>query len=161
MTNLKLRMLTVAISIASVSNFFSSCEKKDVASSTTTLRSKEIILIPVTGSTVAGKAVFAENADHSTNIQITLENTVKDTIHVMHIHNGGISSPGNIAIPLSDIKGTGGQATGTTLNIKTATSPGGAVVNISYDSLVTYAGYVNVHYSTAQTNRSISNGNIK
>ena len=140
---------------------FSSCEKKDVATTTATLRTKEIALTSAGGSTVTGKAIIAENADHSFNVNITLQNTVKDTVEVMHIHNGTIAAPGNIAIPLTSITGTGGQATGTTLNIKTGLSATGATVNLTYDNIITYAGYFNVHYSAAQISRLIANGNIQ
>lgn len=60
---------------------------------------------------------------------------------IMHIHNGSIASPGPIAIPLSNIAGTGGQAIGTTLNFKAATSPTGATVPVTYDNIVAYTGY--------------------
>ena len=56
---------------------FSSCEKKDVAATTATLRTKEITLTPTAENTINGKAVIAENADHSFNINITLQNTIK------------------------------------------------------------------------------------
>ncbi|HQS52445.1 MAG TPA: hypothetical protein PLN99_11150, partial [Daejeonella sp.] len=78
--------------------------------------------IQISCSRGTGKAIIAENADHSFNVNITLQNTVKDTVEVMHIHNGTIAAPGNIVIPLTSITGTGGQATGTTLNIKTGLS---------------------------------------
>ncbi|GAC1602326.1 MAG: hypothetical protein NVS3B8_13840 [Chitinophagaceae bacterium] len=139
----------------------SSCEKTDIPTSTATLRTKEIVLNPASGSTVNGKAVIAENADHSFNVQITLQNTVKDTVHVMHIHNGSIASPINIAVPLTTIKGTGGQATGTTLNIKTAVAASGATVNITYDSIILPGRYFNVHYSAAQINKIVANANIQ
>jgi hypothetical protein len=140
---------------------FSSCEKKDVATATATLRTKEIALTSTAGNTVTGKALIAENADHSFNVNITLQNTVKDTVMVMHIHNGSIASPGTIAIPLTNITGTGGQATGTKLNIKTGLSATGATVNLTYDNIITYAGYFNVHYSAAQINKVVANGNIQ
>ena len=152
----------LALVLAVIFSFsFSSCDKKDVATTTATLRTKEIILNPTAGNTQSGKAVIAENADHSFNVNITLQNTVKDTVMVMHIHNGSIASPGTIAIPLSNITGTGGQATGTTLNIASATSPTGTTVAITYDNIIAYAGYFNIHYSAAQIATIVANGNIQ
>lgn len=140
----------------------SSCEKKDVATTTSSLRTKEIILNPTAGNAQSGKAVIAENADHSFNVNITLQSTVKDTVMIMHIHNGSITSPGTIAIPLTNITGTAnGQATGTTLNITSATSATGATVPVSYDNVITYAGYFNIHYSAAQIANVVANGNIQ
>ncbi len=140
---------------------FSSCEKADVATTTTTLRTKEIILNSTSGNLQSGKAVIAENADHSFNVNITLQNTVKDTVMVMHIHNGSITSPGSIAIPLTNITGTGGQATGTTLNITTALSATGTIVPVTYENIITYAGYFDIHYSAKQITKVVANGNIK
>ena len=139
----------------------SSCDKSDALTSTAALRTKEIVLNATSGSAVTGKAVIAENADHSFNVQITLQNTVKDTVHVMHIHNGSIAYPGNISIPLTDIKGTGGQATATTLNIKSATTVGGVAKPLTYDSIIIYKGYFNVHYSAAQIDKIVANADIK
>lgn len=138
-----------------------SCEKKDVATTTATLRTKEIILSPTAGNTQSGKALIAENADHSLNVAITLQNTVKDTVMVMHIHNGTVASAGSIAIPLSNITGTGGQATGITLNINSATSVSGTKVPVTYDNIIVYPGYFNVHYSALQDTRIVANGNIQ
>ena len=140
---------------------FSSCEKKDVATTTATLRTKEIILTTTAGNSVSGKALIAENADHSFNVNITLQNTVKDTVMVMHIHNGSIAAPGNIAIPLTNITGTGGQATGTTLNIKSGTSSTNTTATLTYDNIIAYSGYINIHYSAAQINKVVANGNIQ
>jgi len=80
---------------------------------------------------------------------------------VMHIHNGSIASPGTIAIPLTNITGTGGQATGATLNIASGTSTSGTNVALTYDNIITYAGYFNIHYSAAQINNIVANGNIQ
>ena len=154
--------IVIALLLAVIFSFsFSSCEKKDVATTTVTLRTKEIILSPTAGNTQSGKAVIAENADHSFNISITLQNTVKDTVMVMRIHNGSIASPGTIAVPLSSITGTGGQAVGNTLNITTATSSANTTVPVTYDNIITYAGYFNILYSAAKIATVVANGNIQ
>jgi hypothetical protein len=140
---------------------FSSCEKADVATTTATLRTKEITLASTAGNTVNGKAVIAENADHSFNVSITLQNTVKDTVMVMHIHNGSIAAPGNISIPLTNITGTGSQATGTTLNITSGLSGTGTAVALTYDSIILPTRYFNIHYSAAQIATVVANGNIQ
>ena len=152
----------IALLLAVIFSFsFSSCDKTDVATSTATLRTKEITLSSTAGNTQSGKAVIAENADHSFNVLITLQNTVKDTVMVMHIHNGSIASPGTIAIPLSNITGTGGQATGNTLNITTATSAAATTIPVTYDNIITYLGYFDIHYSAAQITTVVANGNIQ
>jgi hypothetical protein len=153
----------IAILLAFIfSTTLSSCEKADVAATTATLRTKEIILTSTAGNTVSGKAVIAENADHSFNVNITLQNTVKDTVMVMHIHNGSIAAPGNISIPLTNITGTGGQATGSTLNISSGLSATGTTVALTYDNIIVPATrYFNIHYSAAQITNVVANGNIQ
>lgn len=152
---------SLMIALIFLSSLFTSCEKKDAATSGATLRTKEIVLNPTAGNTVSGKAVIAENADHSFNVNITLQNTVKDTVMVMHFHNGSIASPGNISVPLTPITGTGGQATGTTLNISSGMTATGAIVNLTYDDIISPTRYINVHYSASQINNVIANGNIQ
>lgn len=140
---------------------FSSCEKKDVAATAATLRTKEITLTPTAENTINGKAIIAENADHSFNVNITLQNTIKDTVMVMHIHNGSIAIPINIAVPLTSVKGTGAQATGATLNINSGTSSAGTTVPFTYDSIIKPSRYFNVHYSATQISKVVANGNIQ
>jgi len=161
MKMMKLKFLSLSVTLSLFVMSFSSCDKSDAATSTATLRTKEVVLSATSGSTVSGKAVIAENADHSFNVQITIQNTVKDTVHVMHIHNGSIASPGNISIPLTSITGTGGAASGTTLNINTGISAGGGTVSITYDSIIKPTRYFNIHYSAAQINTIVANGNIQ
>lgn len=152
----------IAIMLAFIFSItLSSCEKKDIPTTTATLRTKEVVLSPTTGNTQAGKAVIAENADHSFNVSITLQNTVKDSVMVMHIHNGSITSPGNIAIPLSNLSGTGAQAVGNTLNIVTVNSTSNTAIPITYDNIIGYAGYFDIHYSAKQIAKVVANGNIK
>lgn len=152
---------SLVIVLVLFSLLLTSCEKKDAATSSATLRTKEIQLTATTGSSVTGKAVIAENVDHSFNVSITLQNTLKDTVMVMHIHNGSIASPGNISVPLTDIKGTGGAATATTLNIISGKSLTGATMSLTYDSIIKPTRYINVHYSAAKIDSIIAHGNIQ
>lgn len=80
---------------------------------------------------------------------------------VMHFHNGSIASPGNISVPLTSIKGTGAQATGTTLNITSGFNAAGTTVMLTYDSIIKPTRYINVHYSAAKINTVVANGNIQ
>jgi hypothetical protein len=123
------------------------------------LRSTEYSLSPAGASHVTGKVTVTENADKSFNVKVALDSSVKDTVHVMHIHNGSVASPGSIAIPLTSITGTGAAASSQTLNIKTAMQ-GETSVPITYDSILVYNGYLNVHYSAARIDSLIAQANI-
>lgn len=148
--------LVIAITIACL--VLNGC-KKTVTSPA--LRTKQISLTSQGGSPISGVAVFKENSDHSTNIEITLQHTVKDTIHVIQIHNGTITVPGNVAISLNSIKGTGGQAKGVTANIKSATNSTGKTINVTYDQLITYPGAIIAYYSAKQPKRIVATAKIR
>lgn len=128
---------------------FVACDKDD-DDNLPDLRTKEYTLSPVNGSGVTGKVTVSENADRSFNVSIALDKSVKDTVHISHIHTGSIDAPGAVYIPLTSITGTGAAASSTTSNINT----------LIYDSLLTYNGYINVHYSASKVDSLIAQVNI-
>ena len=137
--------LAIAISFCAT---FMACDKN--YNNAPALRKKEYALKPVGASGVTGKVTISENADKSFNVLLVLDKSVKDTIHISHIHSGSISAPGPVAISLSNITGTGGTAQATTNSINTFT----------YDSLLTYNGYINVHYSASRLDSLVTQANI-
>ena len=147
----------VVIAAASICVIMFACKKND--DNIPQLRSQEYSLSPVGGSGIKGKVTFTENTDKSFNVKVALDSSVKDTVHVMHIHNGSIASPGGIAIPLNSITGTGAAASSETQNIKTAMQ-GETSVPITYDSVLVYNGYLNVHYSASRIDSLIAQTNI-
>ncbi|MBL7763243.1 MAG: hypothetical protein JNL23_07425 [Chitinophagaceae bacterium] len=136
-----------------------SCNKDDDGTNDN-IRSKEYTLAAVNSSGVSGKVTITENTDKSFNVLVNIDNSVKDTVHPLHIHNGSVNVPGNIAIPLSSITGTGGAAQSLTSNINSVTWPDSTVHVITYDSIIQYNGYLNVHYSAYRMDSLISQGNI-
>lgn len=146
---MKSRNLLAGMAIAiALGTTFVACDKDD--DNEPTLRTKEYTLVPVGNSGVGGKVTVQENANSTINITVALNSSVKDTVHISHIHSGSTTSPGPVAIPLADITGTGADASATTSNIST----------ISYDSLLNYMGYINVHYSAYKVDSLISQVNI-
>lgn len=137
----------------------SACEKSE-ENPDPTLGSKEYVLNEVNGSGAGGKITITENADSSFNVIVNVNNSVKDTVHILHIHNGSISSPGNIAIPLTPFTGTGAAAESRTMNIKQATLADSSTVNLTYNGILNYTGYLNVHYSASRVDSLIAQGNI-
>ena len=145
---MKSRNLLTGMAIAiAMSATIIACSKDD--NNPPALRSKEYTLVPVGASGVSGKVTILENADKTLALTVALDKSVKDTIHVSHIHSGSISNPGAVVIPLSSITGTGGAASATT-----------AISSITYDSLLNYMGYVNVHYSAYRIDSLITQSNI-
>lgn len=153
----KLFSRAVVVVAAGICVIMFACKKND--DNIPQLRSQEYSLSAVGASRITGKVTVTENTDKSFNVKVALDSSVKDTVHVMHIHNGSIASPGGIAIPLNSITGTGGPASGETQNIKTAMM-GETTVPITYDSILVYNGYLNVHYSASRIDSLIAQTNI-
>jgi hypothetical protein len=140
--------------------FLYSCDKNDDDTTNNTMRSQDYSLVAVDSSGITGKVTISENFDKSFNVLVKLDNSVKDTVHVMHIHNGSIASPGSIAIPLTPITGTGGAVQANTANITSVVFPDSSVHSFTYDSILNFKGYLNVHYSSFKIDSLISQGNI-
>jgi len=120
-----------------------SCKKEDKGSKptgTTTIRP----LIPSPGSTLSGTATIEENEDKSFNIKLDLLNTTTDTIW-LDVHNGSFADPfGKQAIDLGTVVGTGGSASKTISNLKRASLPDMTRIDVPYDSILTFNGFINI-----------------
>jgi hypothetical protein len=150
-------LLMMPVALVSV---FSCTKEKSYEGGGVELRSKEYPLNAVGASGVNGQIVISENADSTFNVLVTLSKTVKDTVHVLHIHNGSTTSPGSIAVQLSPVTGTGDSATSLTSNIGEITLPDHSTQKATYDDMMGFAGYVDVHYSQAKSDSLIAEGAI-
>jgi hypothetical protein len=148
----------VTIALSATVLFFA-C-KKDDTTSPGQPRSKEYALGPVDSSGVTGKVIITENMDSSFNVLVALDKSVKDTIHIVQLRNGSISSQGGLALPLNSITGTGAAASSTTSNIKQVVLGDSTVKTMTYDSITAFNGYVNVYYSAAKMDSLIAHTNI-
>ena len=156
-----LRVRFIAAASAILFIFLYSCDKNDSYNNgNNKLRSQDYSLAAVDSSGVTGKVTISENADKSFNVLVKLDKSVKDTVHVMHIHNGSIASPGSIAVPLTPVTGTGSAAEGLTTNITSVTFADSSAHTFTYDSILNFKGYVNVHYSAYKIDSLISQGDI-
>lgn len=97
-----------------------------------------------------GEVTFWEIDDQTTLVTLELDggNTGAEVAHPAHIHNNSATQGGGIEIYLSPIDGSGGDGTSARL------------VNRSYEDLVDFDGYVNVHESVANLDTVIAQGNI-
>lgn len=85
------------------------------------------------GAQVAGYVKFTQNDDNTTEALIFVEGTEAGNTHPAHIHANSAAEGGDIAIPLEPVNGATGRSTTT--------------LNVSYEEILTYDGYVNVHLS--------------
>jgi len=155
------RIVLFMVPVALVGVLLFSCTKeKSHEGGSMELRSKEYPLNAVGASGVNGQIVISENADSSFNVLVALSKTVKDTVHVLHIHNGSISNPGSIAVALSPVTGSGDSATSITSNVSEIVLPDNSTQKTTYDDMLGFAGYVDVHYSAAKSDSLIAEGTI-
>ena len=86
-------------------------------------------------------------------ITISLIGTTAGGDHPAHIHANSATQGGGIVLDLKNVSG----ATGKSVTSVNALNNGTA---ITYDELLTYNGYVNVHLSAAALATLIAQGNI-
>ena len=99
-------------------------------------------LMAFDGSGISGTATFEEREDHSAKVTISLSGTTSGNSHPAHIHLNTAAEGGDIAINLTNIDGT----TGMSVTEISSMNNGAA---ITYDALLAFDGYINVHHSTA------------
>ncbi len=148
----------IAIAFSSTLLLFA-CKKDDTSSSVQP-RSKEYALTPVDSSGVTGKVIITENTDSSFNVLVALDKSVKDTMHIVELRNGSITSQGGPSLSLNSISGTGAAASSTTSNIKQLKLGDNTLKTMTYDSIIAFNGYVNVYYSASRLDSVITHTNI-
>ena len=107
----------------------------------------------VSNSGVSGTATFTENEDNSVTIELDLDGTSDGNMHPAHIHFNSAAEGGDIAISLEPVDGATGMST-TTVDM---TDDGTA---ITYDEVVNFDGYINVHQSSEDLETIVAQGDI-
>ncbi|WP_257984578.1 CHRD domain-containing protein [Psychroflexus sp. MES1-P1E] len=135
--------------------FFISCSDDDgyTDPEPTELNSKIYTLGTVGDFGVSGTAKFIENSDATLSIELDLQNTPAGGVHPAHIHFNTAVESGGIALTLEDVNGDTGESatTFTTLNDGTA---------ITYQELIDFNGYINVHLSATELSTLVAQGDI-
>lgn len=102
---------------------------------------------------IKGEAIFEERQNGQTRVTLSLEGTPDGGIHPAHIHSNTAVVGGGIVVPFNPVNGT----TGMSVTNVSATDDG---TPISYDSLLNYDGYINVHLSAADLGTFVAQGDI-
>ncbi|MEQ9441286.1 MAG: CHRD domain-containing protein [Cyclobacteriaceae bacterium] len=102
---------------------------------------------------IKGEAVFYQRNNGTTLVELMLENTIEDEMHPAHIHANTAAESGGIVIDLTTVDG----ATGVSRTQVSAFNDG---TPITYEELVGYDGYINVHYSADDLSTIIGQGDI-
>ena len=132
------------------------CSKKE----NLTLRNEQFPLVAVGNSGISGTVFIAENLDSSFNVTIRLNSSVRDSVHIMNVYNGDQNNTANIALKLSDIRGTGGAVIGETKNIRQAVEYTGNYSQVTYDKVLKQTMVVKVFLSQHRSDSLLCRGEI-
>ena len=107
----------------------------------------------VADPSISGTATFIENSDASTTIKLQLTGTPDDGMHPAHIHFNTAAESGEIALTLGTVDGATGSSSITTSTLDDDTT-------ITYDELLDFDGYINVHLSADDIETIVAQGDI-
>jgi len=102
---------------------------------------------------IMGEAIFEKRKSGETLVTLSLEGTPEGGEHPAHIHNNTAVEGGGIAISLTPVNGTTGMSV-----TNVATTDEG--IAITYEELLAYNGYINVHLSAADLATIVAQGDI-
>lgn len=95
-------------------------------------------MTPVADPAVTGTATFAKRKNGNTLVTVDLDGTQSGSTHPSHIHANTIAEGGGIVIDLNPVDGATGMARTTVREQNDGTA-------ITYDELIEFDGYLNVH----------------
>lgn len=125
----------------------------DIGRNELTSTSKTYTLSAVTNSAISGTAKFTKRVSGETLVSIALTGTTAGVSSPAHIHLNSAAQGGPIAIDLTAVNGATGKS-------ETSVSKLNSGVAITYDELLTFNGYINVHQSATSLATLIAQGNI-
>lgn len=131
---------------------FQACSNDD-ESINPTGEQKTYTLNSVAVDGINGNVTFAENDDGSTTITIQLSNTPAGGEHPAHIHANTAAEGGDIHVTLDPVNGDNGQSVTTISTLNDGTT-------ITYQELLNYDGYINVHLSSSDLATIVAQGDI-
>lgn len=115
--------------------------------------SKSYALSSIDDNNVSGTAKFINNEDNSITVELDFTAIPTGGTHPAHIHYNTAAEGGTIAISLGTVDGNTGFSTITFTTLDDGTP-------ITYDELMSFDGYINVHESDSQLNVILAQGDI-
>ena len=125
----------------------------DIGQNALTGDTKTYPLNSVSNNAVSGTATFAKRANGETLVTLALIGTTADGNHPAHIHANTAAQGGGIMIDLMNVTGATGKSQTNVTKLNSGTA-------ITYDELLTYNGYINVHLSPTSLSTLIAQGDI-
>jgi len=102
---------------------------------------------------ISGTATFLQNSDNTVTVNLNVVNTPDGAMHPAHIHANTAAEVGEIVLSFEAVNGTTGQSS-TTFNTLNDGS------TITYDQLLEFDGYINVHLSEEDITTIVAQGDI-
>ncbi|WP_339704763.1 CHRD domain-containing protein [uncultured Kriegella sp.] len=125
----------------------------DIGINELTEESKEYVLNSVTAPTISGMATIYKRVSGAALLEIALEGTPDGGAHPAHIHANTAAEGGDILISLATVDGTTGKSL-THIDANDADEP------VSYEDLLDFDGYINVHLSDTELSVLVAQGDI-
>lgn len=144
-----LKTFVLFITVATMSSCSSDDDSGDLpveVSTTYQLRS-------VSDPDITGTAKIIDNADNSVTIELQLNGTPSGGMHPAHIHYNTAAETGDIALTLGTVNGDTGFSSVTTTTLNDMTP-------ITYEDLLDFDGYINVHLSANNLATLVAQGDI-
>lgn len=125
----------------------------DIGQNELTENSVEYPLNSVSDPGISGTAIFAERKSGLTLITVQLDGTTAGGDHPSHIHENDAATGGGIVLSLTNVNGETGQSLTNATMLDDGTP-------ITYEELLGFNGYINVHLSPADLATLIAQGDI-
>ncbi len=102
---------------------------------------------------IFGTAKFTKNTDESVTVLLELIGTPNDGLHPAHIHFNTAAEGGDIAVSLNPVVGSNGSS----ITVFNSLDDG---TEITYDDMLDFDGYINVHLSSSELSTIVAQGDI-
>lgn len=133
--------------------FTVACDDDDAIDEPDVINSTTYDLGPVSDPNISGTATFSELDNGEVRIDLDLVGTPAGGEHPAHIHMNTAAEGGNIALSLEPVDGDTGESSITVDALDDGTS-------ITYQELINYDGYINVHLSQNDLATLVAQGDI-
>jgi hypothetical protein len=125
----------------------------DIGKNELTTTSKTFPLAAVSNPAISGTAKFTKRVSGETLVSIALTGTTAGVSSPAHIHLNSAAQGGAIAIDLTAVTGATGKSETSISKLNNGNA-------ITYDALLNFNGYINVHESASNLSTLIAQGNI-
>ena len=152
-----MKKINLVLLLFVTSIFFYSCNDDDDDNSLVVIAPTATKMVYDLGSKdvagISGTATFVKNEDTSVSVTLEISGTPADGMHPAHIHLNTAAEGGDIALSLNPVFGFNGKS----ITIFDALDDG---TPITYEDILDFDGYINVHLSADNLGTIVAQGDI-